>query len=95
MKILAVCGHGLGSSFMLEMNIQQVLNELGVQGVEVEHSDLASATSDQAGLFIMAKDLAEGANHLGDENMIILNSIIDLEELREKMKKKLEELNLI
>ena len=30
MKILAVCGSGLGSSFMLEMNVQQILGEFGV-----------------------------------------------------------------
>ena len=30
MKILAVCGSGLGSSFMLEMNIKKVLTQLGV-----------------------------------------------------------------
>ena len=30
MKITAVCGTGLGSSFMLEMNVKKVLKELGV-----------------------------------------------------------------
>jgi PTS system ascorbate-specific IIB component len=29
-KIMAVCGSGLGSSFMVEMNITEVLKELGV-----------------------------------------------------------------
>ena len=28
MKIMAVCGHGLGSSFMLEMNIKKALKKL-------------------------------------------------------------------
>ena len=37
MKILVCCGSGLGSSFMIEMNIENVLNELGVKGVEVNH----------------------------------------------------------
>ncbi|MBS2772924.1 PTS sugar transporter subunit IIB [Anoxybacillus rupiensis] len=90
MKILAICGSGLGSSFMLEMNIQQVLRELGVDHIEVEHCDLSSATSDMADLFVMAKDIAEGANHLGDR--IILDSIIDQEEMKNKLKQKLEEL---
>lgn len=31
MKIMAVCGSGLGSSFMLEMNIKKVLNKLSIQ----------------------------------------------------------------
>lgn len=28
MKILVVCGHGLGSSFMVEMNAQEALSNL-------------------------------------------------------------------
>lgn len=88
MKILAVCGSGLGSSFMLEMNVQQVLSELGVTGVEVEHSDLSSATPDQADLFICAKDIAEGASHLGD--IVVIDSIIDMDGIREKLSEALQ-----
>ena len=88
MKIMAVCGSGLGSSFMLEMNVQDVLNELGVSDVEVSHCDLSSATPDMADLFIMAKDIAEGAAHLGD--IVVIDSIIDLEGLRKKLTEALE-----
>lgn len=93
MKILAVCGSGLGSSFMLEMNVQQILGELGVSGIEVEHSDLSSATPDQADLFIAAKDIAEGMGHLGE--VIIIDSIIDMDGIRNKLKETLEKKGLI
>jgi ascorbate PTS system EIIB component len=93
MKILAVCGSGLGSSFMLEMNVQQILGELGVSGIEVEHSDLSSATPDQADLFIAAKDIAEGMGHLGE--VIIIDSIIDMDGIRNKLKEALEKKGLI
>jgi ascorbate PTS system EIIB component len=93
MKILAVCGSGLGSSFMLEMNIQDLLKELGVSGVEVEHSDLSSATADMADVFFTAKDIAEGASHLGD--IVVLESIIDMDELREKLKNVLQQKGLL
>ncbi|MBM7702389.1 PTS sugar transporter subunit IIB [Metabacillus iocasae] len=83
MKILTVCGSGLGSSFMLEMNINSILAELGVTNVEVNHSDVSSATSDMADLFIVAKDIAESVEPLGD--VLVLNSIIDMDELREKL----------
>lgn len=39
MKIMAICGSGLGSSFMVEMNIKKVLKKLEIEA-EVEHSDL-------------------------------------------------------
>ena len=31
MKILVCCGSGLGSSFMIEMNIKKALQEIGVE----------------------------------------------------------------
>ncbi len=89
MKILAVCGQGLGTSFMVEMNINQVLGELGVTDVEVSHSDLSSAQPGDADIFFLAKDIAEGGEQLG--NVVVLDSIIDIDELRVKVKKALEE----
>ena len=52
MKFAAVCGSGLGSSFMVEMNINSVLNDLGVSGVEVAHYDLGSAAPELADVFL-------------------------------------------
>lgn len=91
MKLLAVCGSGLGTSFMVEMNIQEILNELGVKDVEVSHSDLSSATAGDADVFFLAKDIAEGGDHLG--NVIVLESIIDMDELREKVTAVMKENN--
>ncbi len=48
MKILVVCGHGLGTSLMMEMSIKSILKELAVTA-EVDHRDLASAGSERAG----------------------------------------------
>ncbi|MCJ8343697.1 MAG: PTS sugar transporter subunit IIB [Cetobacterium sp.] len=81
MKIVAVCGSGLGSSFMLEMNIKKVLKELGVTA-EVEHTDLGSATEGSADLFVMATDIA---NSCSLKNKIALSSIINMKELKEKL----------
>lgn len=86
MKILAVCGSGLGSSFMLEMNIKKVLTQLGVDA-EVDHTDLASATEGAADIFIMSSDLA---NSTSLKNVISLNSIINLAELKEKLEEVLK-----
>ncbi|MCM3548361.1 PTS sysytem, mannitol-specific enzyme II, B component [Niallia circulans] len=93
MKILTVCGSGLGTSFMVEMNIKQILEELGVTEVEVTHSDLSSATPGDADVFFLAKDIAEGGAHLG--NVVVLESIIDMEELRDKVKQVLQENGLL
>ena len=59
MKFMAVCGSGLGSSFMVQMNIEKILKELGVSGIEVQHSDISSASSNDADVFFLARDVAE------------------------------------
>lgn len=83
MKIMAVCGSGLGSSFMVEMNIKKVLKKIGVEA-EVEHADLASAVPGVADLFVMAKDLA-GSSGVPKDRLVILDNIISMSELEEKL----------
>ena len=91
MRIMAVCGSGLGSSFMLEMNIKKVLTGLGVEA-EVGHSDLSSLTQDMAELFIMAKDISASCPEL--KNKITLESIINKVELKEKLEKRIKEMGI-
>lgn len=83
MKIMAVCGSGLGSSFMVEMNIKKVLKKIGVEA-EVEHSDLASAVPGVADLFIMGKDIASSSSITKDK-LIVLDNIISIKELEDKL----------
>ncbi len=42
MKIMVVCGHGLGTSLMMEMSIKGIVKELNVNA-EVDHIDSGSA----------------------------------------------------
>ncbi|MDQ0643875.1 PTS sugar transporter subunit IIB [Microbacterium murale] len=82
-KFLAVCSTGLGSSFMVHMNIEKVLKELGVSGITVDHTDLGSVARGDADAVFVGSDLAEAASGIGD--VVVLDSIIDLNELRTKV----------
>ena len=94
MKILVVCGHGLGSSFMVEMNVQEVLKKLNIeQEIVVEHSDIMTASPEMADLFICGRDLEENATRLGD--VLILDNILDKQELEGKLTVKLQDLDKI
>ena len=83
MKIMAICGSGLGSSFMVEMNIKKVLEKLNIEA-EVEHSDLSSATPGAADVFVMAKDIAASAS-VPESQLVVLSNIIDINELEAKI----------
>ncbi|HCN60440.1 MULTISPECIES: PTS sugar transporter subunit IIB [Mammaliicoccus] len=94
MKILVVCGHGLGSSFMVEMNAQEALKNLQApDDVKVEHSDIMSASPDMADVFICGRDLEENAQRLGE--VVVLDNILDKEELQNKLEEKLKALNIL
>lgn len=93
LRIGTACGSGLGSSFMVQMNIESVLKELGVTNVEVEHYDLGGANSNDADIWIVGRDLADSSGHLGDVR--ILNSIIDMDELKELVTRICQEKGLI
>jgi PTS system ascorbate-specific IIB component len=83
MKIMAICGSGLGSSFMVEMNIKKVLKKLNIQA-DVQHSDLSSAIPGEADLFVMAKDIAASAS-IPENQLVVITNIIDINELETKL----------
>ena len=93
LRIGTACGSGLGSSFMVQMNIESILNEWGVNGVEVEHYDLGGADPSAADIWIVGRDLADSAGHLGDVR--VLTSIIDMDEVRDVVSAICQEKGLI
>ena len=65
MRILAVCGMGLGSSMILKINIQNALKELGVPDVAVDHCDLNSLAFEKADLIVVTRDLQANCERYG------------------------------
>jgi Phosphotransferase system, galactitol-specific IIB component len=86
-KILVVCGNGLGSSFIVEMNVKTILKEMGVEA-EVSHTDLATSKTEKADLYLGAKDLVEALDD-GTRNVAKLTNILDMDELKSVLEKHL------
>lgn len=74
-KILVVCGNGLGSSFIVEMNVKKILNKLNKEA-EVGHTDITSAKAEPADIILCAKDIVE---HLSDHSAQVfgLSNLLD------------------
>lgn len=88
-KILVVCGNGLGSSFIVEMNVKAILKELGIEA-EVSHTDLTTSKSEVADYYLGAADLI---SHLedGKRKVLKLNNIMNKVELRKVLEDNLKE----
>ncbi|MFJ7979481.1 PTS sugar transporter subunit IIB [Lysinibacillus xylanilyticus] len=84
MKILVVCGNGLGSSFIMELNVKKALTELG-KVAEVTHTDLASAKAEKADIYIGAEDIV---NHLGEGrgHIVSIVNMMSISEIKSKLK---------
>ncbi|WP_455714712.1 PTS sugar transporter subunit IIB [Anaerosporobacter sp.] len=87
-KILCFCGSGLGTSFIMEMNAKKALANLGITGVEVDHSTIDDVQAGAADLFICGADLLPNATKAG--KAIGLNNMVSMDEMTEKLKEAFE-----
>jgi ascorbate PTS system EIIB component len=87
MKVLCVCGLGQGTSLILRMNVETVLNEMGITA-DVENIDLSSASSMPADYIVTNGELAKS---LGDRGVPIIRveNYFDLDEIRTALKEHL------
>ncbi len=89
MKIVAVCGMGIGTSVLLKMNIEKVLMQLGLEAT-VEAVDMSTARSAgfEANIVMTTPDLVDKLQGLPAEIIEVEHSF-DLEELQTKLTKSL------
>lgn len=92
MKLIAVCGQGLGSSLIIEMNIKDVVEDLEQDDIEIGHTNLNSFDPEDKSItaIICGKDLEESINF---EHKIVLENLFDKNELKEKLIEFLNEYN--
>ena len=89
MKIIAVCGMGIGTSVLLKLNAEKVLKMLDVEAT-VDAADVASVrrVSFDAQIILTTPDLVDQLQGLPAE-VISIEHVFDLEELSTKLSKAL------
>ncbi|MDI2097924.1 PTS sugar transporter subunit IIB [Ruicaihuangia caeni] len=85
MKILTVCGMGIGTSILLKMNTEKALKALGASA-DVEASDIGSArgAARTVDIVLISHDLAE---QLGDvpAKVIEIQNFLSVDEISQKL----------
>ena len=89
MKIIAVCGMGIGTSVLLKLNAEKVLKMLDIEAT-VEAADMATArkASFDAQIVLTTPELVESLRGVNAE-IIPIEHVFDLEELNTKLSKAL------
>lgn len=83
MKILTVCGMGMGTSLMLLMEIKSLAKKNGLN-VDGEAVDLGSAKGTKCDLIVASKEIADELSGVSCE-VIGIRNIIDNHEIEEKV----------
>lgn len=83
LKILAVCGFGVGSSMILKMKVEEVLKENEIKA-DVFVTDVGSAASTPADVIFTSQELEKGIQQKVDVPVIGIKNFIDKKEIEEK-----------
>ncbi|PAK21544.1 hypothetical protein CJJ23_01155 [Mycoplasmopsis agassizii] len=90
-KIVTVCGMGLGSSLIVEMNTKKAIKTLNLDEskFQVTHQNLNSYSPSQGfDIIICGQDLSDSIDP-GNGKKIVLKNLMDSEELIQKLKENL------
>jgi PTS system ascorbate-specific IIB component len=84
-KIIAVCGMGIGTSVLLKMNTEKVLELLGVHA-EVQAADMAKAKREGAAadIILTTPELVFQLEHMPGI-IVPIEHVFDLTEIRQKL----------
>jgi len=85
MKILTVCGVGQGTSLILKMTVEDVLQKMGVQA-DVENTDVSSARSMNSDIVVLSQDLANTLGTDVDADVVVVNNYFDEEEVEDALR---------
>ena len=86
MKIMTVCGFGVGTSLLLKMTVDSILEEEGIN-CEVEAVDMTSACGNSADLILTSKEIGEEIEGQVSGKLVYISNFMDKEEVKEKILK--------
>lgn len=92
MKILAVCGFGVGSSMVLKMTISKACRELGIEA-EVENTDTTNARGTNCDVIFTSYELAETLRSTVKVPVLPIKKYLNIEEVKGQLSKFIEEEN--
>lgn len=94
-KILIVCGAGLGSSFACQMSTEAVIKELGVEA-KLDHTDISSVSGQRADIIMSGKNFEKQFERIiVDCPTVFLDRLVDKNEIKEKLTPILKELGAL
>ena len=86
LNVIAVCGHGLGSSLMLKITLEHVFGQLGVDAlIETVNAGEAGGYFRHADLIITSPEISKMLDLPPSLPMVTIRNFLDKREITEKV----------
>jgi len=82
MKIITVCGMGVGSSLILKMTVESAMSQLG-KPCDVEHWDMGTVKGKACDLIVTTDGFTEQFSDT--DHVVFVSNILDVNEAKEKI----------
>ena len=82
MKIITVCGLGVGSSLILKMTVDSAMTQLKKK-CDIEHWDMGTVRGKPCDLIVTTEGFRKNFSDM--ENVVYITNIVDVKETKEKL----------
>jgi len=85
LRIVTVCGCGMGSSLMLRIYVEELLKEVGIKA-DITVADMMTVKAHSGDLMITTPDVLRAVKDTSSfTKVVVLNSLVSQTELKEKV----------
>lgn len=89
LRVLAVCGAGMGSSLILRMTAQKAFGRLGIP-IEIEHTDIGSARGQRADVVVAQSSYLEELGEIAPV-MVAISDFVNVDHVQKRLEAGLKE----
>ncbi|MEW4413479.1 PTS sugar transporter subunit IIB [Clostridium sp. AN503] len=82
LKIITVCGLGVGSSLILKMTVDTAMQQLGMK-CSIEHWDMGTVKGRDCDLIVTTEGFRK--NFADSNNVVFVNNIVDVNETKARL----------
>lgn len=82
LKIITVCGLGVGSSLILKMTVDTAMSQLGVE-CDIEHWDMGTIQGQKCDLIVTTEGFRD--NFIDNDHVVFVNNIMDVDEVKKNL----------
>lgn len=91
LNIITVCGLGVGSSLIMKMTVDQAMSQLH-RKCNIEHWDMGTVKGKPCDFIVTTEGFRKSFE--GVENVVFVQNIVDVKEMKEKLEQFLNEKGL-